>query len=118
MVNPLPNPIKIGKLGELIAQLRLLELDVQAAPPLSDTGNDLIGVKGRVMKSIQIKTTTNKSREKCTRKCDLIIYVDLKLDDDQFIDWRETKLSIRKENDTDGSSELSLNMSAVNQYWG
>ena len=31
---------------------------MQAAPPLKDSGNDLIAVKGRVIKAIQVKTTT------------------------------------------------------------
>ena len=31
---------------------------VQAAPPLKDSGNDLIAIKGYVFKAVQVKTTT------------------------------------------------------------
>ena len=46
-----------GTIGELLAQLRLLQHGVQAAPPLKDTGNDLIALKGWITKCVQIKTT-------------------------------------------------------------
>ena len=57
-MNPLDPNLKIGTLGELLVQFRLLQYDVQAAPPLKDSGNDLIAVKGPVIKAIQVKTTT------------------------------------------------------------
>jgi hypothetical protein len=49
----------IGTVGELLVQLRLLEHDVQAAPPLKDSGNDLIAVRGKQFRSVQVKTTAN-----------------------------------------------------------
>jgi hypothetical protein len=52
-----PNLVN-GTLGELLVQLRLLQYGVQAAPPLKDTGNDLIAVRGRVFRAIQVKTTS------------------------------------------------------------
>jgi hypothetical protein len=51
-----------GTVGELLVQLRLLQYGVQAAPPLKDTGNDLIAVKGPVLKAIQVKTTSGQVR--------------------------------------------------------
>jgi hypothetical protein len=36
-----------------------LQFGVQAAAPLKDSGNDLIALKGRVVKSIQVKTRTS-----------------------------------------------------------
>ena len=42
---------------ELLVQIRLLQHGVQAAPPIKDTGNDLIAVKRKVFKAIQVKTT-------------------------------------------------------------
>ncbi len=57
-MNPLPEHLTTGTFGELLVQLRLLQYKVQAAPPLKDTGNDLIAVKGSVFKAIQVKTTT------------------------------------------------------------
>ncbi len=58
MANPISKSIKIGTLGELLVQLRLLQYNVQAAPPIKDSGNDLIAIKGLVFKSIQVKTST------------------------------------------------------------
>lgn len=57
-MNPICENLKIGTLGELLVQLRLLQFDVQAAPPLRDSGNDLIAIRGEAMRAIQIKTTT------------------------------------------------------------
>lgn len=46
-----------GTIGELLVQIRLLQFDVQAAAPLKDSGNDLIAVRGRAMRTMQVKTT-------------------------------------------------------------
>lgn len=59
MGNPISENIKIGTLGELLVQTRLLQYGVQAAPPLKDSGNDLIAVLGESFKGIQVKTTAN-----------------------------------------------------------
>lgn len=57
-MNPISEEIKIGTIGEILVQLRLLQFIIQAAPALKDSGNDLIAVKGEVFKAIQVKTTT------------------------------------------------------------
>ena len=49
-----------GTIGELLVQTRLLQYGVQAAPPLKDSGNDLIALKGDAIKTIQVKTCTNR----------------------------------------------------------
>jgi len=49
--------LKLGTLGELLVQLRMLEFDVQAAPPLKDSGNDLIAIRETAMRAIQVKAT-------------------------------------------------------------
>lgn len=56
-MNPLSNELVTGTVGELLVQLRLLQYGVQAAPPLKDTGNDLIAVRGGTFRAIQVKTT-------------------------------------------------------------
>lgn len=56
-MNPISEKIKIGTIGELLVQLRLLKYEVQAAPALKDSGNDLIAIKGSSFKAIQVKTT-------------------------------------------------------------
>ena len=61
-MNIISDQIKIGTIGELLVQIRLLQYDVQAAPPVKDSGNDLIAVKGQEFRAIQVKTTTNSHR--------------------------------------------------------
>lgn len=56
-MNPISSQIRIGTIGELLVALRLLQFGVQAAPPIKDSGNDLIAVKGEVFRAIQVKTT-------------------------------------------------------------
>jgi len=57
-MNPLSKELSTGTVGELLVQLRLLQHSIQAAPPLKDTGNDLIAIRGSVFKAIQVKTST------------------------------------------------------------
>ena len=57
-MNELESETIIGTFGELLVQLRFFQCGVQAAPPLKDSGNDLIAVKGYVFKAVQVKTTT------------------------------------------------------------
>ena len=56
MGNPISEEVRIGAVGELLVQLRLLQYGVQAAPPIKDSGNDLIAVKGDIFRGIQVKT--------------------------------------------------------------
>ncbi len=56
-MNKLPARTKTGTFGELLVQLRLFQYDIQAAPPLKDSGNDLIAIRGEVFRTIQVKTT-------------------------------------------------------------
>ena len=55
-MNSITDQLKRGTYGELLVQLRMLEYDVQAAPPLKDSGNDLIAIRGPVFAAIQVKT--------------------------------------------------------------
>jgi hypothetical protein len=59
-MNQLTNRVTSGTIGELLVQLRLLQFDVQAAPPLRDSGNDLIAVRGVRVKSVQVRTAWNR----------------------------------------------------------
>jgi hypothetical protein len=56
-MNKITDNLRLGTVGELLVQLRLLEFDVQAAPPLKDSGNDLIAIRGTAMRAIQVKAT-------------------------------------------------------------
>ena len=60
MANPLPPPLATGTLGEILVQLRLLQFGVQAAPPIKDTGNDLVAFLGRTVRTLQVKTSANR----------------------------------------------------------
>ena len=60
MANPISQNLVTGTVGELLVQLRLLQYGVQAAPPLKDSGNDLIALKGYVVRTIQVKTSANR----------------------------------------------------------
>ncbi|MGN6224309.1 hypothetical protein [Pseudoxanthomonas sp.] len=41
-------------------QLRLLQFGVQAAPPIKDTGNDLVAFRRRTVRTLQVKTSTRR----------------------------------------------------------
>ncbi len=43
----------------VLVQLRLLQFGVQAAPPLKDSGNDLIALREFAVRCIQVKTTSD-----------------------------------------------------------
>jgi hypothetical protein len=60
-MNRISNKLVSGTLGELLVQTRLLQYGVQAAPPLKDSGNDLIAVRGAAMRAVQVKATTRTS---------------------------------------------------------
>lgn len=78
-MNLITDKINIGTIGELLVQLRLLEYGVQAAPPLKDSGNDLIAIKGESFRAIQIKTTKKNrfNTPKLDRKYHLLAIVQL-----------------------------------------
>jgi hypothetical protein len=76
-MNDLPPKMFNGVIGELVAQLSLIEHNVQAAPPLRDSGNDLIACKGDVILALQVKArlTYSFSRAGLPRKYDGLIFI-------------------------------------------
>ena len=60
-MNPISPELVTGTIGELLVQLRLLQFGVQAAPPIKDSGNDLIAIRGPVFCAIQVRTTAGKT---------------------------------------------------------
>lgn len=60
MANPISDRMAKGTIGELLVQTRLLQYGVQAAAPIKDSGNDLIALKGYAVKTIQVKTCTER----------------------------------------------------------
>jgi hypothetical protein len=75
MGNPITDEVKIGTIGELLVQLRLLLYGVQAAPPLKDSGNDLIAIKGECVKFIQVKTTKGDSFSSLNELKDKVFHI-------------------------------------------
>jgi hypothetical protein len=57
-VNQVTDKSLTGTLGELLVQIRLLQHGVQAAPPIKDSGNDLIAVNGKEFRAVSVRTTT------------------------------------------------------------
>ncbi len=58
-MNQVTDEVMTGTLGELLVQIRLLQYGVQAAPPIKDSGNDLIAVNGNKFRAVSVRTTTN-----------------------------------------------------------
>jgi hypothetical protein len=58
-MNSLWDTTLTGTLGELITQTYLLAHGVQAAPPIKDSGNDLIAIRGHTFKAVQVKTRSD-----------------------------------------------------------
>jgi len=63
-MNKISPEVQTGTIGELLVQLRLLQYGVQAAPPIKDSGNDLIAVRGKTFRATQVKTTTGSTYSK------------------------------------------------------
>ena len=61
-MNPISERLLKGSIGELLVQLLLLQYGVQAAPPIKDSGNDLIAIRGQTFKAIQVKTRSTEAR--------------------------------------------------------
>ena len=85
-MNRITDDMQTGALGELLVQLRLLEYGVQAAPPIKDSGNDLIAIKGEVFKAIQVKTRTGSIYEppEAGSKYHILAVVQLNSDETQI----------------------------------
>jgi hypothetical protein len=56
-MNQITDRVHTGTVGELLVQIRLLQYGVQAAPPIKDSGNDLIAVNGDVFRAVSVRTT-------------------------------------------------------------
>lgn len=63
-MNQITDKVNTGTIGELLVQARLLQYGVQAAPPIKDSGNDLIAVKGATFRAVSVRSTVNYSYKK------------------------------------------------------
>lgn len=114
MGNPLPRNMSKGTTGELLVQLRLLEFGVQAAPPLKDTGNDLIAIRGEVVKFIQVKTEAR--RRNLPEVYHLVANVDLKKDNEGLFLYDKSKIWITCRDDP-RAERRELTQGLVNEIW-
>jgi hypothetical protein len=85
-MNQLYATTKLGTIAELLVQLRLLECDVQAAPPIKDSGNDLIAIRGRQFRAVQVRGTTREVIDKPNERVlyDILAVVQLPLRDGRY----------------------------------
>lgn len=82
MANPITPHLSLGTVGELLVQLRLLQFGVQAAPPLKDSGNDLVALRGYAVRTIQVKTRTGRfDLQRLPARFHLVAFVRPHLDD-------------------------------------
>lgn len=116
MGNPISMNVETGTIGELLVQLRLLEYGVQAAPPVKDSGNDLIALKGRIVKLVQIKTSLHgiPPASNLPLIWDIVFLVDLKRNSTGKFLLDESKI-YALENGKSGKGEL--NQELVNKIW-
>lgn len=110
-MNPLSEKTTLGTAGELLVQLRLLQFGVQASAPLKDSGNDLIAVKERIIKTIQVKTTEygRVKRVKWKRReCDLLAIVSIKFSDNVCFDLEKTTIHLFELSDFGDAGSVSV----------
>jgi hypothetical protein len=113
-MNEISPEIQTGTIGELLVQLRLLQFGVQAAPPLTDSGNDLIAVRGKVFRAIQVKTTKRStySKDRLPDHYHILAVVQLFGDrSDIFLD--QSRIFLIPKRDVKG---LSLNCDKIIDY--
>lgn len=118
MGNPLPQTTHIGTIGELLVQLRLLEYGVQAAPPIKDSGNDLIGIRGEIVKFIQVKTSVGKV-PRITRLPNvyhIVALVNLEFSENGWLLLDKSKISVLKKGEKI-SSKRELTRDVVDELW-
>lgn len=117
MGNSITNNVKIGTIGELFVQLRLLEMGVQSAPPIKDSGNDLIAIRGEVVKFIQIKTTENNSWDLSSlpEVYHLVALVKLEIED-SGISFDKSKIYFIEKGQSIGKKEILTN-ELVKRIW-
>ena len=117
MGNKLPKSVWIGTIGEVLAQLRLLEFGIQSAPPIKDSGNDLIAIKGEIVKYIQVKTKLdgNSYSKNLPEIYHLLFCVDLKYgENDGGLMFDSSVITVFNKN---GDNLGILNQQIVDELW-
>ena len=115
MGNPLPTNTHKGTIGELLVQLRLLEYGIQAASPIKDSGNDLIAIKGEVVKFVQVKTEVR--QRNLPKIYHLVASVDLKYSKQGDLLIDESKIYIIEKGKTNRDRQ-KLTKKLADKIWG
>lgn len=115
MANPITEKMETGTLGELLVQLRLLEYGVQADRGIIDTGNDLIAIKGKTVKFVQIKTSRHgiPADRNFPNIWDIACLVDLRVDSDGLLLDQSKIYILEKGKDTINE----LNQDLADKIW-
>ena len=93
-INELDPNTNLGTLGELMVQLELLQYRVQAAPPLKDSGNDLIAVRDHEFRAVQVKTTATNTFDlrHLPGRCHLVALVKICRNDREEVSLDQTRV--------------------------
>ncbi len=100
MANPVSSQMKVGLIGELLVELRLLQYGIQSSKPRLDSGNDLVASSRKKFYALQIKSTTGKrfSYPNDRTVFDILIFVKLNAWSGEEIELDKSELYlIRKE---------------------
>ena len=118
MGNKITDNLKTGTIGELLVQIRLLQFGVQAAPPIKDSGNDLIAIRGDSFRGIQVKTTAVGKHHfaNLPSHYHILALVDLKSNDvELLLDTSEVYLVSREEFEREGGLPQQLDRFRLTQ---
>lgn len=103
-MNPISDKVSTGCVGELLVQLRLLQYGVQAAPPIEDSGNDLIAVNGQEFRAVSVRTTTTGSYNKPAQQRSFHVLAVVYLrGEDQHLHLDSTDIHLIPESDVAGA---------------
>lgn len=112
-MNRISDKVLTGTVGELLVQIRLLQFGVQAAPPIKDSGNDLVAVSGDAFRAISVRTTSTGSYNKpsADRVYHLLAVVNL-VGDDRRIDLDASEVFLLPRDDVVTASTVCANLGA------
>lgn len=112
-MNPISEKVSTGCVGELLVQIRLLQYGVQAAPPIKDSGNDLIAVNGQEFRSVSVRTTTTGNYNKPKRRNYHVLAVVHLRGQGQCLSLDETDIYLIPQDKVAGAS---TSCSGLNEY--
>ena len=108
-------PKKIqGTIGELLTQIRFLQCGVELSIPVIDSGNDIVALKGKKVKLIQVKTKKHNSKRwnfPNLREYDILVLINFG-EDENKLDEAEIYLLSKKK----VSNKKSIGLRSVKEY--